>query len=71
MNQTDLEALATDLLALLADITQERRINALKVSQAPSGAYPYGEGMHDGLRYAGQGLEKILQRHGLSTGQAS
>lgn len=65
MQQADLEAMAADLLALLADIMQERRINALKVSQALPGGYPYGEGMHDGLRYAGEGLEKILLRHGL------
>lgn len=66
MQQPELDALVADLQTLLADITQERRINALKVSQAPPGAYPYGEGMHDGLRYASEGLEKILLRHGLT-----
>jgi hypothetical protein len=66
MQPSDLDALASDLQALLADITLERRINAVKVSQAPPGAYPYGEGMHDGLRYAAEGLEKILLRYGLT-----
>ncbi len=66
MQQPELDALVADLQTLLADITQERRINALKVSQAPPGAYPYGEGMHDGLRYAGEGLENILLRYGLT-----
>ena len=29
------------------------------------GDYSYGEGMHDGLRYAAGGLTSILRRHGL------
>ena len=60
-----LTQLAQDLLILFEDLANERLINAKKVEKAPPGGYPYGEGMHDGLRYAAAGLESILQRHGL------
>lgn len=57
--------LAQDLLALFEDLANERLINAKKIEKAPPGSYPYGEGMHDGLRYAAAGLESILKRHDL------
>jgi hypothetical protein len=63
-NET-LGQLAQDLIALFEDLANERLINAKKIEKAPPGSYPYGEGMHDGLRYAAAGLESILQRHGL------
>lgn len=65
MQTKQLEELRQDLLVLLADMDNERKINALKVAQSPPGAYAYGEGMHDGLRYAAEGLENLLKRHGL------
>jgi hypothetical protein len=60
-----LEQLKQDLLVLFEDLSNERLINAKKLENAPPGSYPYGEGMHDGLRYAAAGLEKILSAYGL------
>lgn len=60
-----LPQLAQELVALFEDLANERLINAKKLENAPPGSYPYGEGMHDGLRYAAAGLESILKRHGL------
>lgn len=60
-----LAQLAQDLVALFEDLANERLINAKKLEKAPPGSYPYGEGMHDGLRYAAAGLESVLMRHGL------
>ena len=60
-----LEQLAQELRALMEDLANERLINAKKIEKAPPGSYPYGEGMHDGLRYAAAGLESILQRYGM------
>lgn len=57
--------LAQDLIALWEDLANERLINAKKLENSPPGSYPYGEGMHDGLRYAAGGLKSILKRHGL------
>jgi hypothetical protein len=59
-----LPQLAQELIALFEDLTNERLINAKKLENAP-GSYPYGEGMHDGLRYAAAGLESILKRYNL------
>ena len=60
-----LAQLTQDLIALIEDLANERLINAKKLEKAPPDGYPYGEGMHDGLRYAAAGLENILKRHGL------
>lgn len=60
-----LAQLAQDLVALFEDLANERLINAKKLEKAPPGSYPYGEGMHDGLRYAAEGLEDVLKRHNL------
>jgi hypothetical protein len=60
----NLEQLKQDLLGLFEDLANERLINAKKLENAPPGSYPYGEGMHDGLRYAAAGLEDILKRYG-------
>jgi hypothetical protein len=60
-----LEQLAHDLKALMEDLANERLINAKKIEKASPGGYPYGEGMHDGLRYAAAGLKSILQRYGM------
>lgn len=60
-----LAQLAQDLLALFEDLANERLINAKKIEKAPPGSYSYGEGMHDGLRYAAGGLESVLKRHNL------
>ncbi len=60
-----LEQLKQDLLVLFEDLSNERLINAKKLENAPPGHYPYGEDMHDGLRYAAAGLEKILGIYGL------
>lgn len=60
-----LTQLDRDLIVLFEDLANERLINAKKVEKAPARGYPYGEGMHDGLRYAAAGLETILQRHGM------
>ena len=57
--------LTRDLTALLEDLSNERRINAQKLAKAPPSGYSYGEGMHDGLRYAAEALESTLRRHGL------
>jgi hypothetical protein len=57
--------LIQDLVALYEDLANERFINAAKLEQSPPGSYPYGEGMHDGLRYAASGLETVLKRYGL------
>lgn len=60
-----LPQLTQDLIALFEDLSNERLINSKKLENSPPGSYPYGEGMHDGLRYAAGGLENILKRHGL------
>ncbi len=57
--------LAQELIALFEDLQIEQKINAKKLESVAPGEYPYGEGMHDGLRYAAEGLVKILRRHGL------
>jgi hypothetical protein len=59
-----LEQLQQDLLALYEDLNNEWLINKAKIENSPPGSYPYGEGMHDGLRYAAAGLENILRRYG-------
>lgn len=59
--------LKQELLTLYEDLNLERLINKTKIANSPPGSYPYGEGMHDGLRYAAAGLEAILSRHNLLT----
>ena len=59
-----LPQLTQELIALWEDLATERLINAKKLENSPPGSYPYGEGMHDGLRYAAEGLESILKRYG-------
>lgn len=60
-----LEQVKQDLRRLFEDLANEQLINAKKLENSPPGSYPYGEGMHDGLRYAAAGLEKILSAYGL------
>ena len=60
-----LPQLTQELMALWEDLANERLINAKKLENSPPGSYPYGEGMHDGLRYAAAGLESILKRYNL------
>jgi hypothetical protein len=59
--------LKQELLTLYEDLNLERLINKTKIANSPPGSYPYGEGMHDGLRYAAAGLEAILSRYNLLT----
>lgn len=57
------QQLLQELTGLLDDLANERFINAQKLKHVAPGDYPYGEGMHDGLNYAAEGLAKILRRH--------
>lgn len=67
LDEEKLKQLQQALLALHADLNNERLINKTKIANSPPGSYPYGEGMHDGLRYAAAGLENILIHYGLMT----
>ena len=48
------DALATSLRVFLAHLDHELRVNAAKGSQ------PYRHGVHDGLRFAADGIRKVL-----------
>lgn len=65
LDEEKLKQLAQDLRGLYEDLNNERLINKTKIANSPPGSYPYGEGMHDGLRYAAAGLENILTQYGL------
>ncbi len=67
LDEEKLSQLVQDLRALYEDLDNERLINKTKIANSPPGSYPYGEGMHDGLRYAAAGLENILAQYGLMT----
>ena len=54
------EDLPAGLRALLARITEEIEVNDAK------GAGPYRLGVHDGLRFAEDGVADLLRRHGLA-----
>lgn len=67
LDEEKLKQLTQDLHNLYQDLNNERLINKTKIANSPPGSYPYGEGMHDGLRYAADGLESILTQYGLMT----
>ena len=67
LDEEKLKQLAQDLRSLYEDLNNERLINKTKIANSPPGSYPYGEGMHDSLRYAAAGLESILTQYGLMT----
>ena len=54
------EDLPAGLRALLARITEEIEFNDAK------GAGPYRLGVHDGLRFAEDGVADLMRRHGLA-----
>lgn len=51
---SDQDAIAANLAEFLAHLEHEMRVNAAKGSQ------PYRHGVHDGLRFAADGIRKIL-----------
>jgi len=65
MENENFEQLGQELIDLLNDLLNEQQINSKKLESVSPGDYSYGEGMHDGLRYATSGLTSILRRHGL------
>ena len=54
------EEIPAGLHALLARITEEIEFNDAK------GAGPYRLGVHDGLRFAEDGVADLMRRHGLA-----
>ena len=66
-----IQQLIQDLTTLQDDLANEQFINAKKLENVSPGDYSYGEGMHDGLNYAAEGLARILRRHNVNSGSTS